>query len=251
MHLTTTLKSPSDNLNTDNEVDLNLPTIRLLNTVAWLPLRFLDCITTPLAKYEASMYGPFNAVLHHLFPLADSFMTKPQGLLRMHRDPDHTGGRVSIDSMGGPVFHRRVEEPVDSKEPSPKQPDFLVVKAGPAYGKDLPVVVVEIKRHDTHPHEDQLQMTEYMYRIYEKLRAIEAHPSSFEHFRGYLVERRMTYEYRLPADINDPIVRDQYTFENALLTTVDFPTKIKERADLYRNVVPNFSSWGDPPGNED
>ena len=188
------------------------------------------------------MYGPFDAVLHHLFPLADSFMTKPQGLLRTH-EPD-ASGRASIDSMGAPVMPRLDEV----KEPSPKQPDFFVVKAGPVYGKDVPVIVVEIKRHDTLIGEDHRQMTKYMYRIREKLRAIDAHPRFFEHFRGYLVERQMTYEYRLP-DMFNPVSLDEYSWESIVLTKTEFTIKIKERADLYRNVVPTFSSAGNPPGN--
>ena len=224
-------------------MDNDIPSIRLLNTTAWLPLRFLDCLTTPLAKYEASMYGPFNAVLHHLFPPVDSFMTKPQGLLRTHEELD-ASGRVSIDSMGAPVVPRFNEV----KEPSPKQSDFLVVKAGPVYGKDVPVVLVEIKRHDSFLGEDHSQMTQYMYRIWAKLKAINADPRFFEHFRGYLVERQMTYEYRLP-DMNNPELPHHYGWESIVITQTEFTIKIKERADLYRNVVPTFSSTGNPPGN--
>jgi hypothetical protein len=91
-------------------------------------------------------------------------------------------------------------------------------------------------------------MTKYMYRIREKLRAIEADASFFEHFRGYLVERQMTYEYRLPDMIN-PISENKYGWESFVLTKTEFTIKIKERADLYRNVVPTFSSKGNPPGN--
>ncbi|KAK2467182.1 hypothetical protein APHAL10511_000731 [Amanita phalloides] len=146
--------------------------------------------------------------------------------------------------MGAPVMPRLIEV----KEPSPKQPDFLVVKAGPTYDKDVPVVVVGVKGHDALLREDHFQMTQYMYRIWEKLRAIEADPRFFEHFRGYLVERQMTYEYRLP-DMNNPISPEEYGWESVVITKKEFAVKIRERADLYRNVVPTFSSIGNPPGN--
>ncbi|KAG5634056.1 hypothetical protein H0H81_003593 [Sphagnurus paluster] len=225
-------------------MDLDLPSIRLLNTVSWLPIRFLDSLTTPLAKYEASLYGPFDAVLHHIFPLADRFMTKPQGLLRTLQQPDASeSGRVSIDSMGAPVLPRIRQ----LRESTPKQPDFLVVKAGPFYGKDVPVVLVEIKRHDTILSEDHNQMSEYMFRIWEKLKAIGAGPLFFQNFRGYLVERQTTYEWRLP-DMNAQGLPYNYTWNHLYFTKEEFTVKIKERADIYRAVAPTASSLGNFPG---
>lgn len=171
------------------------------------------------------MYGPFDSILNQIFPPAARFMVKPQALIRFPEDPANPtdpDGRVSIDSTGGFVLPRLVPLP----ERTPKAPDFIIVKAGPCYGTDIPIALVEIKRDGGSPSRDLNQMRDYLFLMRQKLADKEARFR--DDFRAYLVERELTMVYRLPTH-NDSTL----TFEDVFVTASDFISNIERLADVY------------------
>jgi hypothetical protein len=151
----------------------------------WLDSRLRSTVTEDL-RYEASIYGPINALLGHVFPLGQRFMVKPQPKLRPLVLAEPGKERVSIDSMNNPMEDRKLgREKVH-------EPDFIVVKAGAVYGGDEPLVLVEVKRNGTPSAYDWDQMLRYMHSIKEKQKATS--------FRGYFVVGEKTYIYKMHAD---------------------------------------------------
>ncbi|KAG9079759.1 hypothetical protein FRC06_007501, partial [Ceratobasidium sp. 370] len=81
--------------------------------------------------YEASWYGPLNALLQYYFQLAQRWMIKPQAGIR--RAAPTPGPGTSIDS-----YDRAVDE-------RPDQPDFIVCNYG-ANGRDDRIkLIIEVK----------------------------------------------------------------------------------------------------------
>ena len=168
-----------------------LPIIRPLD--AWLESRIASTIQDDRVRYKASQYGPLNGLLGHVFPLQRTFMVKPQAKLRptigpAAEDPPD-GVRVSIDSMRNEVISRTNEEGRGKELVG--EPDFIVVKAGPNYGDDTALAIIEVKRGDVPLSSDFDQIQRYMVSIYSKRPAND--------LKGYLVTRGTTYVFNLPA----------------------------------------------------
>jgi hypothetical protein len=171
-----------------------LPIVRPLD--GWLALRIANTIQDDRVRYEASLYGPLNGLLGHVFPLQRTFMVKPQAKLRPTLGPPPVnppqGVRVSTDSMNNQVASRttvvgRRREVVD-------EPDFVVVKSGPNYGDDMALAIIEVKRDDEPLLADLDQIQRYMQSIFSKGPAND--------LRGYLVTKGTTYVFDLPASAN-------------------------------------------------
>jgi hypothetical protein len=173
-----------------------MPVVRPL--CPWLVTRLASTMRDDRVRYEASLYGPLDRLLNHIFPQEQTFLIKPQGALRKTIDPQpvdiQPGTRASIDSMNGPVLSRSTVAGQGRQEVL--APDFIVVKAGPHYGDDVPLAIVEVKNHwSGNPSaEDVFQMYKYMVNISAK--------SPANDFRGYLVIKRTTYVYGLPVGQN-------------------------------------------------
>jgi hypothetical protein len=107
----------------------------------WLESRFLSNLTDDNVRYESSQYGPINGILGHVFPIQQRFMVKPQAKLRPLNDPrEIADARTSIDSNSNELFSRTT--PQGKKERGIDEPDFIIVKSGPAYGDDLPLAII-------------------------------------------------------------------------------------------------------------
>lgn len=65
--------------------------------------------------FESSYYGPFNALLHEIFPIPRRFMHKPQGLLRQQFD-SHQELLETVDSIVGPEAMSALQEREESLE---------------------------------------------------------------------------------------------------------------------------------------
>ncbi|KAF8872461.1 hypothetical protein BD779DRAFT_343429 [Infundibulicybe gibba] len=64
------------------------PPAALPTVPAWIESRLRNIFgATPAIHFEHSLYGPLNAYLHTLFPPTQSFMIKPQGMLRPDLHP--------------------------------------------------------------------------------------------------------------------------------------------------------------------
>ena len=189
-----------------------LPVVRPLD--AWLASRIVSTIQDDHVRYEASQYGPLNGLLGHVFPLQRTFMVKPQPKLRPTTGPAPVnpppGVRVSTDSMNNLVPSRttaagRAREAVF-------EPDFIIVKAGPNYGDDTALAIVEVKNEeDGVPLSvDVDQIVKYMASIFSKAPAND--------LKGYLVVKGTTSVYGLPATANIPAQQ---------LVVIDTATQLK------------------------
>ncbi|KAG5650683.1 hypothetical protein H0H81_011376 [Sphagnurus paluster] len=167
-------------------------------------------------------------------------MPKPQGLLRYPEDPRNptdAEGRFSIDSMNGPVMTRAAT----LQERAPKAPDFIIVKAGPLYGTDIPLCFVEIKKYNSFRTADIRQMHEYLLLMRQKLANADA--IFRDEFRAYLVERQYTVVYKLPIGDKAP------TVETFLSTTDELVAELERLADVYWDVTPAiFGQPANPAG---
>jgi hypothetical protein len=103
----------------------------LVTTPPWLLNRFQALYRNP-PHYEASYYGPVNALLNVHFPAADGFLVKPQARLRQ---PPKLGGRTSIDSVGQLV----------GTFDDDGNPDFLVSYGSAQLHQDVPLLIYEVK----------------------------------------------------------------------------------------------------------
>jgi hypothetical protein len=123
----------------------------------WLQGRF-DSLSVQSPHYEASYYGPINMLLTTYFPATDGFNVKPQPRLRTLVASQ--GQRVSIDSYGGSVGTAS-DDPI---------PDFLVSIGSSKLGKDIPILIYEVKRSDEEEAEAGIQMDRYIHwaRNYQK-----------------------------------------------------------------------------------
>jgi hypothetical protein len=116
----------------------------------WLEGRFAS-LSGQSPHYEASYYGPINMLLTTYFPAADGFNVKPQPRLRSL--VANQGQRISIDSYGGSVG-------TSSDDPIP---DFLVSIGSSKLGKDVPILIYEVKRSDEEETEAGIQMDRYIH----------------------------------------------------------------------------------------
>jgi len=127
-------------------------------------------------------------------------MVKPQAKLRPTTGPAPVnpppGVRVSTDSMNNQVPSRTTA--AGRRREAVFEPDFIVVKAGPNYGDDTALAIVEGKNEeDGVPLPvDVDQILKYMASIFSKTPAND--------LKGYLVVRGTTYVYGLPAAPNIP-----------------------------------------------
>ena len=124
---------------------MNLPPV---TTPPWLLTRF-DAIYAAPPHYEASYYGPINALLTVHFPAADGFLVKPQARLRQ---PPKPGGRTSTDSQGQLV----------GTFDDDGNPDFLVGIGSPHLHCDIPRLIYEVKREGESVSAVAAQMDSYI-----------------------------------------------------------------------------------------
>ena len=96
------------------------------------------------------------------------------------------------------------------------KPDFIIVKAGPKYGDDTPLAVIEVKnREDGNPLEVDIdQIRKYMASVFSK--------TPTHDLKGYLVEKGTTYVYSLPAAANIPA---------QLLLVIDMAMQLKDHLE--------------------
>lgn len=161
----------------------------------WLENRFLSNLTDPNVRYEASQYGPINAILGHVFPIQQRFMVKPQAKLRPLNNPREVpGARTSIDSNSNELFSRTT--PQGKREKGIDEPDFVIVKSGPAYGDDWPLAIVEIKRGEKSKEEDIQQMLRYMRHVFAMKQCVDD-------VKGYLVAKEYTIIFNTPHPGDD------------------------------------------------
>jgi hypothetical protein len=78
------------------------------------------------------------------------------------------------------------------------EPDFIVVKAGPNYGDDRALAIIEVKNEDDGVplSVDVDQILKYMASVFSKAPAND--------LKGYLVVKGTTHVYSLPAAANIP-----------------------------------------------
>lgn len=123
-----------------------------LNVDEWLMKRINNFANDP-PRYEASWYGPYNALLWHYFPYKQQFMVKPQPKLRPvytveslgpQQNVESTQEKLSYASAGHLVLPRKKR----GRESNVVVPDFTVVKASESVGPenpDRPFLYVEVK----------------------------------------------------------------------------------------------------------
>ncbi|KAG5349369.1 hypothetical protein C0989_004354 [Termitomyces sp. Mn162] len=132
----------------------------------WLQTRILNISENP-PRYEASWYGPYNALLSHFFPYTRQFMVKPQPKLRPRRaiNPGESISNISLASAGYPVqSHAVLDE--SRLESDVFIPDFIVAKATESLEADQSLLQVEIKVHtdETSWEMGRVQLQRYMSR---------------------------------------------------------------------------------------
>jgi len=132
-------------LNITVQPRMNLPPV---TTLAWLLDRFEAIYVNP-PHYEASYYGPINALLTVHFPAADRFLVKPQARLRQ---PPTPGQRTSIDSVGQRV----------GTFDNDGNPDFLISFGSPQLHQDIPLLIYEVKQEKESFTEAAGQMDGYI-----------------------------------------------------------------------------------------
>ncbi|KAF8872457.1 hypothetical protein BD779DRAFT_1572787 [Infundibulicybe gibba] len=67
-------------------ITMSQPPVDVPTVPTWIDGRLQNIVNAvPAIHYEHSLYGPLNAYFHTFFPPTQSFMIKPQGMLR----PDH------------------------------------------------------------------------------------------------------------------------------------------------------------------
>ena len=108
---------------------MNLPPV---TTPPWLLARFETIYADP-PHYEASLYGPINALLTVHFPAVDHFLVKPQAHLHQ---PPMPGQCTSIDSMCQHI----------GTFDDDGNPDFLVSFGSPQLHLDIPLLIYEMKQ---------------------------------------------------------------------------------------------------------
>ena len=101
------------------------------------------------------------------------------------------------------------------------EPDFIIVKAGPNYGDDTALAIVEVKNEeDGVPLSvDVDQILKYMASIFSKAPAND--------LKGYLVVKGTTYVYGLPATANIPAQQ---------LVVIDTATQLKGNLEMLAHT---------------
>lgn len=99
----------------------------------WLQTRLSEVFRNPI-HYEASHYGPINALLSTYFPPDRNFLVKPQARLRREDDPS-VATRQSTDSYGQAVGTHNDD----------RLPDFLVCLGSALLHADIPLLLFEVK----------------------------------------------------------------------------------------------------------
>ncbi|KAF8899449.1 hypothetical protein BD779DRAFT_1795869 [Infundibulicybe gibba] len=84
------------------------PPTTLLVVPAWVDGRLQAIVNAPVIHLEHSMYGPITAYLHTFFPPNQSFMIKPQGMLR----PEY----YSFDTTGFSDFRTQEDAPMMTRD---------------------------------------------------------------------------------------------------------------------------------------
>jgi|ERR1700691_4585346 hypothetical protein len=160
------------------------------NVPQWLLARFNAIYKDP-PHYEASYYGPVNALLTAYFPPVDGFLVKPQTRLRQ---PPAPGGRTSTDSQGQQV----------GTFDNDGNPDFLVSIGSAQLHHDIPLLICELKKEEYSTTIAGAQMDRYVVWAKEYQRQIAQHRDVW----AVLVIGSESYTYFLPANSTDIIAYD-------------------------------------------
>jgi hypothetical protein len=78
--------------------------------------------------------------------------------------------------------------PEGKREQGIQEPDFIIMKAGPNYGDDVPLIVVKIKRADTVLQDDTEQLKQYIHWL-----RMMGCP---DNLKGFLIAKTVTYEFQ-------------------------------------------------------
>ncbi|KAF8130339.1 hypothetical protein EV363DRAFT_1219313 [Boletus edulis] len=159
--------------------NLPLPSLR---PDGWLTRRLAN-VAEFSPRFEASWYGPYNALLSHYFPYQQHFLVKPQPRVRavqpeigdisfssiqadsstISSDEANFSADLSMTSMGNFAVHGG----------STIVPDFIVTKATEFASHDKALLLVEVKPCMPDIESDMVayeyQMDSYMDRIAEQL----------------------------------------------------------------------------------
>jgi hypothetical protein len=219
---------------------------------SWLESRFQDNLTNPSVRFEASQYGPINAILGHVFPIEQTFMVKPQGKLQPLKkteaketdnpketdDSMSTDGSEEADDLMATDNLEETDKPRTSfdsysndlqprgstKEKGKKkginEPDFIIVKSGPKFGDDKPIAIVEVKRNKHSNDESIAQMERYM-------RHVSMMEKCVGDVKGFLVSKEDTWIF------SGKLKDGEVVFARFSDTRMHFKTNVEIVAEAY------------------
>lgn len=178
--------------------------------------------------YEASWYGPYNALLSHYFPYQQRFLIKPQPRIRhpFIDDGDFSFSSIEAESsivMDGPIT-ADTDAPVTSFGGLARHsgftfiPDFIVAKATKFTSQDTALLLVEVKVREPATHSakrsNSYQMNKYMSTLVDqmlegaKLVGLLVCGTDVTVCRGEGASQVYVEEAEIAHNINSPTIRE-------------------------------------------
>ncbi|KAG6907226.1 hypothetical protein DXG01_009843 [Tephrocybe rancida] len=197
----------------------NIKPVLPRTTPEWIYKRLASYGERP-PHFEASLYGPLNAILVTNYPPEDNFLVKPQTLIRLD-EPNGTRNANSIDSYNANVADN-----------FGKSPDFLVARVTPGSDvDDKVVIVVEVKAYDNKKQKKQRtakeQLLTYLTQLQRKRNRTTGEPLYLgQNLYGLLVVADNVEIITLPAvgdlaTLSPPVKFEDPTVTNLLQSLYD------------------------------